>query len=301
VVAGANRLVGARPVSPDRGASPPRYPKSTDATPIPGPSGHNQGGFIGARDGSAQARLRNSLQMARVQTAPVSLGFGPDVDARVQDSPTLCAQLKFIAAHGYQIQTGPPNGGTYMLPHQKLIVIGQQTIPEFTTPEFIVNSLSHEVGHAVHHCNGFREDVSSLSGYIASNGIDEGVALLNEFKVAAELQSKNPNVFMAHREDEKSIYAQFLRDGDQIQAVIQLGATIYGKNVSAVGPNGEHKTYEDHWTQAYLQRVEPFFRDKAPAGKVGFPDTLELWRHAGPGQNYRLANLPPESRPESRP
>jgi hypothetical protein len=288
--------VGARPVSPDRGASPPRYPKSTDATPIPVPSGHNQGGFIGARDGSAQARLRNSLQMARAQTAPVSLGFGPDVDARVQDSPTLCAQLKFIAAHGYQIQTGPPNGGTYLDSSKKLIVIAQQTIPEFTTPDCIVNRISHEVGHAVHCCNGFQQNTSCLSGYITSNSIDEGVALFNEFTVAAELHSKNPNIFVGQGNDAKAIYAQYLKDGDQIKAVIHLGETIHGRNGSIMGPNGEKKTYMDSWTQHFQQKVEPFYRDKPQAVTQGVPSSLDIWRFAGPNRPYTLANLPPPPR-----
>jgi hypothetical protein len=290
MVGAVNRLVSTLRSTPSNLADAPARTQSPAGPPV-GMAPQNSARFAGARDKSARARLLNSMGIGRTKTEPVCTGFGPRVDVIVQKSPTLCAQLDLIREHGFVLRAGPADGGTYWAPQTKEIVLAQGS-QLLDNPVNVVQVLSHEIGHAVHKINGYTDNNSSLAGYIQSCTFDEGVAIFNEFSVAAELHKAKLTAFTCHTEtpETRAIYDQYLKDGDQIKAMMNLGSTCVSKLTSRKDAEGNPETYLTYWTR-YHQDDQPFLRYYPEKVTVGHPNALTIMQKSGPGIPYPFISL----------
>jgi hypothetical protein len=295
MVGAANRLAGMMRSTPGRGAQTPGAALPT-ATPPPPMAPNNQAGFARARDGSARSRLLNSIGIGRTRTAPIQTGFGPQVDAMVQKSPTLCIQLNHIRERGFTMRMGPLNGGSYCDSRTNEIVIGQVT-PALTATN-IMQILAHEVGHAVNYSNGFKLDLTSLGNYNITAGLDEGVAILNEHMVAAELNKSGLTSYtpMHPSDTKKEIFKEYQKTGNQIKAILEFGADLVMSNslASKPHPDGHLESYMQYWTRGFNE-VAPGYQYHPEFAKRGNPDprTLLALSESGPNVAYPHLNCSP--------
>ena len=121
-------------------------------------------------------------------------------------------------------------------------------------PTVIVQSLSHEVGHAQY---PYVPDYSSKTAFVDGALADEGAATMNNMKVQREITANGgPDIGMpgdpANHATYNAAYNQYLKDGNAAAARSAIG-TIFGtgEKTSTTG-----QTYSDYYGDWYDKNIK---------------------------------------------
>ncbi|HGA2727074.1 TPA: type VI secretion system Vgr family protein, partial [Enterobacter hormaechei] len=110
-----------------------------------------------------------------------SSGYGEDVDSLVDKSPTMKNDIATLKKRGWTFEEGEAGKGTFANRQKRVITVDKN---ELGNPNAVVQSLSHESGHALYEPN---IDFSSRDAYLNSTLSDEGAATLNNIRVQREI------------------------------------------------------------------------------------------------------------------
>lgn len=162
---------------------------------------------------TAPAAAAATTAAATTPKAPVATGLGDDVDKLAAKSPSLQTDMQSLKDDGWKFRYGTAGGGTFANRTDKEIVVDMN---EKGHTADVVQSLSHEVGHAKY---PYVADYSSKGAYVTGTLADEGAATMNNIRVQREvLANGGPDIGMpgdaANHADYIKAYDQYLKDGN---------------------------------------------------------------------------------------
>jgi type VI secretion system secreted protein VgrG len=202
----------------------------------------------------ASAPASTGTASTTAKNPDMATGFGKDVDDLVDKSPTMKKDIAALKKQQWTFEEGTAGKGTFADRYNKVITIDKN---EMGDPAAVVQSLSHESGHALYNPT---IDTSSREAYLNSTLGDEGAATLNNIRVQREIiANKGTDIGIAGNSANASSYNTIydsLQKGDitESQARTQIGR-IFGKGEQT---SNTGQFYEDYYGGAY---------DKAYPGK----------------------------------
>ncbi|HBL5383216.1 type VI secretion system Vgr family protein [Enterobacter hormaechei] len=203
--------------------------------------------FAPGKESKAGAAASAPAETSKTATPPSSgvpsSGYGKDVDGLVDKSPTMKNDIATLKKRGWTFEEGEAGKGTFANRQTRVITVDKN---ELGNPKAVVQSLSHESGHALYEPN---IDVSSRDAYLNSALSDEGAATLNNIRVQREiLANKGGDIGIAGNPANQSqynrIYDSLERGGiKESEARTQIGR-IFGKG-EQTSTTGQY--YEDYY------------------------------------------------------
>ncbi|AMJ70385.1 type IV secretion protein Rhs [Enterobacter cloacae] len=197
-----------------------------------------------SKAGAAASAPADTPQAATPSTSNVpSSGYGKDVDSLVDKSPTMKNDIATLKKRGWTFEEGEAGKGTFANRQTRVITVDKN---ELGNPEEVVQSLSHESGHALYEPN---IDVSSREAYLNSTLSDEGAATLNNIRVQREIiANKGGDIGIAgnpaNQPQYNRIYDSLERGAiKESEARTQIGR-IFGKG-EQTSTTGQY--YEDYY------------------------------------------------------
>ncbi|EQB4826121.1 type VI secretion system tip protein VgrG [Enterobacter cloacae] len=203
--------------------------------------------FAPGKESKAGAAASAPAETSKTATPPSSgvpsSGYGKDVDGLVDKSPTMKNDIATLKKRGWTFEEGEAGKGTFANRQTRVITVDKN---ELGNPKAVVQSLSHESGHALYEPN---IDVSSRDAYLNSALSDEGAATLNNIRVQREiLANKGGDIGIAGNPANQSQYNRIydsLERGaiKESEARTQIGR-IFGKG-EQTSTTGQY--YEDYY------------------------------------------------------
>ena len=203
--------------------------------------------FAPGKESKAGAAASAPAETSKTATPPSSgvpsSGYGKDVDGLVDKSPTMKNDFATLKKRGWTFEEGEAGKGTFANRQTRVITVDKN---ELGNPKAVVQSLSHESGHALYEPN---IDVSSRDAYLNSALSDEGAATLNNIRVQREiLANKGGDIGIAGNPANQSQYNRIydsLERGaiKESEARTQIGR-IFGKG-EQTSTTGQY--YEDYY------------------------------------------------------
>lgn len=197
-----------------------------------------------SKAGAVASAPADTPQAATPSTSNVpSSGYGKDVDSLVDKSPTMKNDIATLKKRGWTFEEGEAGKGTFANRQTRVITVDKN---ELGNPEEVVQSLSHESGHALYEPN---IDVSSREAYLNSTLSDEGAATLNNIRVQREIiANKGGDIGIAgnpaNQPQYNRIYDSLERGAiKESEARTQIGR-IFGKG-EQTSTTGQY--YEDYY------------------------------------------------------
>lgn len=187
----------------------------------------------------------------------VSTGLGEDIDAIAAKSPTLQKNLAALKGK-VDIEYGTAGGGTFYdpngVPRPKIVVDPN----EAGDPASVVQSLSHESGHALYTQDPYvPPDGLTKEEYVAKNVNrnlkDEGEATLTNAQVRNEiLENGGPDIGIAgsHTEEYDAIAKKYPDPADRDKARQEIG-DIFADGETPSGDENAGKSYRDYYAKPY--------------------------------------------------
>ncbi|KLR16396.1 type VI secretion system Vgr family protein [Enterobacter bugandensis] len=222
-------------------------------TTAPG-SGHKgdidaavQAKFTPGKESKAGVAASAPAETSKNATPPASnvpsSGYGKDVDSLVDKSPTMKNDIATLKKRGWAFEEGEAGKGTFANRQKRVITVDKN---ELGNPNAVVQSLSHESGHALYEPN---IDFSSRDAYLNSTLSDEGAATLNNIRVQREIiANKGGDIGIAgnpaNQTQYNRIYDSLERGAiKESEARTQIGR-IFGKG-EQTSTTGQY--YEDYY------------------------------------------------------
>ncbi|MCK6952872.1 type VI secretion system Vgr family protein [Enterobacter bugandensis] len=222
-------------------------------TTAPG-SGHKgdidaavQAKFTPGKESKAGVAASAPAETSKNATPPASnvpsSGYGKDVDSLVDKSPTMKNDIATLKKRGWTFEEGEAGKGTFANRQKRVITVDRN---ELGNPNAVVQSLSHESGHALYEPN---IDFSSRDAYLNSTLSDEGAATLNNIRVQREIiANKGGDIGIAgnpaNQTQYNRIYDSLERGAiKESEARTQIGR-IFGKG-EQTSTTGQY--YEDYY------------------------------------------------------
>ncbi|WP_210507816.1 type VI secretion system Vgr family protein [Pantoea ananatis] len=195
---------------------------------------------------SAPADASNNLaNPTHVQTSSFS-GYGKDVDNLVEKSPTMKQDITTLKKRGWVFEEGEAGKGTSADRQGRIITVDKS---QMNNAAKVVQSLSHESGHALYKPN---IDLSSKNSYLNSTLSDEGAATLNNIRVQREIIANQGGDIgiagnAANQKDYNSIFDS-LQKGDitESDARMKIGR-IFGKGEQTSTTKEFYEDYYGGW------------------------------------------------------
>ncbi|MGL4842416.1 MAG: type VI secretion system Vgr family protein [Enterobacter asburiae] len=194
--------------------------------------------------GAAASAPAETSKNATPQASNVpSSGYGKDVDSLVDKSPTMKNDIATLKKRGWTFEEGEAGKGTFANRQKRVITVDKN---ELGNPNAVVQSLSHESGHALYEPN---IDFSSRDAYLNSTLSDEGAATLNNIRVQREIiANKGGDIGIAgnpaNQTQYNRIYDSLERGAiKESEARTQIGR-IFGKG-EQTSTTGQY--YEDYY------------------------------------------------------
>ncbi|PVY85465.1 type VI secretion system Vgr family protein [Pantoea ananatis] len=195
---------------------------------------------------SAPADASNNVaNPTRVQTSSFS-GYGKDVDNLVEKSPTMKQDITTLKKRGWLFKEGEAGKGTSADRQGRIITVDKS---QMNNAAKVVQSLSHESGHALYKPN---IDLSSKNSYLNSTLSDEGAATLNNIRVQREIIANQGGDIglagnAANQKDYNSIFDS-LQKGDitESDARMKIGR-IFGKGEQTSTTKEFYEDYYGGW------------------------------------------------------
>jgi type VI secretion system secreted protein VgrG len=205
---------------------------------------------------SAQACFQPAAPSAQVQACEASgptTGLGADVDAFASRSPTLRRNLELLLAKGWKVQYGSAGAGSYCTRKDKIIVIDEG---QKNHPEEVVQTLSHESGHALYTPDPYVTlDGLSKPDYVARNVNrllkDEGEATLMNAQVRQEiLNNGGADIGIAGAQAAKyeQLAAQYPAAADRDVARQEIADLFADGEHPSTSPD---ETYREYYSKVY--------------------------------------------------
>ncbi|WP_080461421.1 type VI secretion system Vgr family protein, partial [Enterobacter bugandensis] len=222
-------------------------------TTAPG-SGHKgdidaavQAKFTPGKESKAGVAASAPAETSKNATPPASnvpsSGYGKDVDSLVDKSPTMKNDIATLKKRGWTFEEGEAGKGTFANRQKRVITVDKN---ELGNPNAVVQSLSHESGHALYEPN---IDFFSRDAYLNSTLSDEGAATLNNIRVQREIiANKGGDIGIAgnpaNQTQYNRIYDSLERGAiKESEARTQIGR-IFGKG-EQTSTTGQY--YEDYY------------------------------------------------------
>ena len=151
-----------------------------------------------------------------------STGLGDEVDELIKKSPSLVSGIFQLNKEKWRINYGKNGQGSHCVKGNKIIVIDQKDSPN---AEAIVDTLAHEVGHALYKVP---PQLHSKKAFLKSRMLDEAAAVMSAMNTKVEmvsngerqidLEKKYPTSFSNHRD----VYLQHarLKRGEKLNTVL---------------------------------------------------------------------------------
>ncbi|WP_320715225.1 type VI secretion system Vgr family protein, partial [Enterobacter sp. 61D5] len=203
--------------------------------------------FAPGKESKAGAAASAPAETSKNATPPASnvpsSGYGKDVDSLVDKSPTMKNDIATLKKRGWTFEEGEAGKGTFANRQKRVITVDKN---EFGNPNAVVQSLSHESGHALYEPN---IDFSSRDAYLNSTLSDEGAATLNNIRVQREIiANKGGDIGIAgnpaNQTQYNRIYDSLERGAiKESEARTQIGR-IFGKG-EQTSTTGQY--YEDYY------------------------------------------------------
>ncbi|MFV8217137.1 type VI secretion system Vgr family protein [Enterobacter cloacae complex sp.6700776] len=203
--------------------------------------------FAPGKESKAGAAASAPAETSKTATPPSSgvpsSGYGKDVDGLVDKSPTMKNDIATLKKRGWIFEEGEAGKGTFANRQTRVITVDKN---ELGNPKAVVQSLSHESGHALYEPN---IDVSSRDAYLNSALSDEGAATLNNIRVQREIiANKGGDIGIAgnpaNQTQYNRIYDSLERGAiKESEARTQIGR-IFGKG-EQTSTTGQY--YEDYY------------------------------------------------------
>ncbi|MCS3402254.1 type VI secretion system tip protein VgrG [Pantoea sp. B566] len=195
---------------------------------------------------SAPADASNNVaNPTRVKTSSFS-GYGKDVDNLVEKSPTMKQDITTLKKRGWVFKEGEAGKGTSADRQGRIITVDKS---QMNNAAKVVQSLSHESGHALYKPN---IDLSSKNSYLNSTLSDEGAATLNNIRVQREIIANQGGDIgiagnAANQKDYNSIFDS-LQKGDitESDARMKIGR-IFGKGEQTSTTKEFYEDYYGGW------------------------------------------------------
>ncbi|MDR2208786.1 MAG: type VI secretion system tip protein VgrG [Azoarcus sp.] len=170
----------------------------------------------------------------------------PAVQAIIAKSPTLQADLEALDAQEWQVQYGPAGSGSTADRYRKVISIDSN---EKNNPERVVQTISHEVGHAKY---PYVPDFSSKEAYLSGAFADEGAATMKNIQVQREIIGNGgANIGIAGNSANhaayNAAYDQYLSDGNAAAARNTIGSAF----ATGEKTSNTNQTYQDYYGDWY--------------------------------------------------
>ncbi|NRH24022.1 type VI secretion system Vgr family protein [Pantoea stewartii] len=199
-------------------------------------------GKAGALASAPADASNNAVAHANVQTPSFS-GYGKDVDSLVEKSPTMKQDITTLKKRGWVFKEGEAGKGTFADRQGRIITVDKSNMNDAAK---VVQSLSHESGHALYKPN---IDLSSKDNYLNSTLSDEGAATLNNIRVQREIIANHGEDIgiagnTANQKDYNAIFDS-LQKGDitESDARMKIGR-IFGKGERT---STTKELYEDYY------------------------------------------------------
>ncbi|PXV75862.1 type VI secretion system Vgr family protein [Pantoea sp. PNA 03-3] len=199
-------------------------------------------GKAGALASAPADASNNAVTPANVQTPSFS-GYGKDVDSLVEKSPTMKQDITTLKKRGWVFKEGEAGKGTFADRQGRIITVDKSNMNDAAK---VVQSLSHESGHALYKPN---IDLSSKDNYLNSTLSDEGAATLNNIRVQREIIANHGEDIgiagnTANQKDYNAIFDS-LEKGDitESDARMKIGR-IFGKGERT---STTKELYEDYY------------------------------------------------------
>ncbi|RZI42868.1 hypothetical protein EGT07_12905 [Herbaspirillum sp. HC18] len=221
--------------------------------------------------------------LARLENGQIAdIRLPAELDKLFMSAPDLESRCHALQRDGWSITMGAIGGGTYSNRSKKKIVVDSAYAAlDLGTPGLAhdmerdelmkiiavthICSLAHEIGHAF-----YREPfkVDSEKDYVASNALDEGEALLSEFRLVDEMKDPMMKAGLMGMIETKygdkapfDIYKQWKVDREKASSPAEADSadlkarTAYGEMYKKYWPTGlpDGVTYETQWRNSYRQ------------------------------------------------
>ncbi|MDU4484205.1 MAG: type VI secretion system tip protein TssI/VgrG, partial [Enterobacter sp.] len=203
--------------------------------------------FAPGKESKAGVAASAPAEASKNATPPASnapsSGYGKDVDSLVDKSPTMKNDIATLKKRGWTFEEGEAGKGTFANRQKRVITVDKN---ELGNPNAVVQSLSHESGHALYEPN---IDFSSRDAYLNSTLSDEGAATLNNIRVQREIiANKGGDIGIAGNPANQTQYNRIydsLERGTikESEARTQIGL-IFGKG-EQTSTTGQY--YEDYY------------------------------------------------------
>lgn len=203
--------------------------------------------FAPGKESKAGVAASAPAEASKNATPPASnapsSGYGKDVDSLVDKSPTMKNDIATLKKRGWTFEEGEAGKGTFANRQKRVITVDKN---ELGNPNAVVQSLSHESGHALYEPN---IDFSSRDAYLNSTLSDEGAATLNNIRVQREIiANKGGDIGIAGNPENQTQYNRIydsLERGaiKESEARTQIGR-IFGKG-EQTSTTGQY--YEDYY------------------------------------------------------
>ena len=203
--------------------------------------------FAPGKESKAGVAASAPAEASKNATPPASnapsSGYGKDVDSLVDKSPTMKNDIATLKKRGWTFEEGEAGKGTFANRQKRVITVDKN---ELGNPNAVVQSLSHESGHALYEPN---IDFSSRDAYLNSTLSDEGAATLNNIRVQREIiANKGGDIGIAGNPANQTQYNRIydsLERGTikESEARTQIGR-IFGKG-EQTSTTGQY--YEDYY------------------------------------------------------
>lgn len=151
-----------------------------------------------------------------------STGLGDEVDEMIKKSPSLVGDILQLNKEKWRINYGKNGQGSHCVKGNKIIVIDHKDSPNV---EAIVDTLAHEVGHALYKVPA---ELHSKKAFVQSRMLDEAAAIMCAMNTRVEmvsngerridLEKKYPASFSNNRD----VYLQHsrLKRGEKLNTVL---------------------------------------------------------------------------------
>ena len=171
--------------------------------------------------------------------------FGKETAELAGKSPKLAKDLSALQKDGWTTRYGPAGSGTSANRAKKLILIDKNQAGK---PEQLVQSLSHEAGHA-RYTGGV--DMSSKAKYVQSTLADEGAATIANIRARREILATGGKDIgiagnAANQPAYNKAYDAMLKDGNATKARDAIGA-IFGKGEITSTTKQPYADYYGGW------------------------------------------------------
>ncbi|WP_432369103.1 type VI secretion system Vgr family protein [Pantoea allii] len=195
---------------------------------------------------SAPADASNNVANPSGVQTPSFSGYGKDVDNLVEKSPTMKQDITTLKKRGWVFKEGEAGKGTSADRQGRIITVDKS---QMNNAANVVQSLSHESGHALYKPN---IDLSSKNSYLNSTLSDEGAATLNNIRVQREIIAHQGGDIgiagnAANQKDYNGIFDS-LQKGDitESDARMKIGR-IFGKGEKTSTTNELYEDYYGGW------------------------------------------------------